>query len=213
MSATVQTSFREVHPERLREAMLAVLHKQTATMATIPTDPTELLGRLPSPDRFVSGAEQSSGQAEQSSGQPEEKAEAAAYFQSLLELGYLVASADGLDEREREMLALLVERITEDRVDRERLLLHLDDLDQISDRLGRSERLIRVAADFEDLLAREEALSFAVLVAMADGELMPEEIRVLLELGRHFSFPERAVIDAADRVAISIKQELEHRTD
>ena len=206
MNATVQTSFRDVKPERLREAMLAVLHKQTATMATIPTDPTELLGRLPSPDRFVSGAEQSSGQ-------PEEKAEAAAYFQSLLELGYLVASADGLDEREREMLALLVERITEDRVDRERLLLHLDDLDQISDRLGRSERLIRVAADFEDLLAREEALSFAVLVAMADGELMPEEIRVLLELGRHFSFPERAVIDAADRVAISIKQELEHRTD
>jgi hypothetical protein len=202
MGAVVKTSFRDVQPERLREAMLAVLQKQTSTMATVPTDPTELLGRLPPPERFVSGAEVSSEE-------PEGAGEAAAYFQSLLELGYLVASADGLDEREREMLALLIERMTESRVDRERLMLHLQDLDQTSDWLGRSERLIRVAADFEDLIAREEALSFAALVALADGELTPAEIRVLLELGKHFSFSERAVIDAADRVATSIQHELE----
>ncbi len=202
MGEVVQTSFRDVQPERLRAAMLAVLQKQTATMTAIPTDPAELLGRLPSQERFLSGAEQSSGETEQGG-------EAAAYFQSLLELGYLVASVDGLDEREREMLALLIEQITENRVDREKLLLHLDDLDQTSDRLGRTERLIRVAADFQDLVAREEALSFAVLVSMADGELTPEEIRVLLELGKHFSFSERAVIDAADRVATSIQRELE----
>jgi hypothetical protein len=180
----IQTSFRDVQAGRLRQAMLAVLQNQTATMPSVALDENQLLGRLPAQARFVSGAEQTA-QAE-----PDREGEAALYFQSLLELGYLVASADGLDEREREMLALLVEQITESRVAREKLLLHFADLDQTSDWLGRSERLMRVAA-------------------LADGELAEPEIRVLLELGKHFSFSERAVTEAVERVTASIRRELE----
>jgi tellurite resistance protein len=202
MGEAIENSFRDVQPGRLREAMLAVLQKQTATMPEASLDESRLLGRLPTQAQFVSGAEASSQE-------PDSEQAAAAYFQSLLELGYLVASADGLDEREREMLALLVERITESRVDREKLLLHFTDLDQTSDWLGRSERLIRVAANLDHLVAREEALSFAALVAMADGELTEAEIRVLMELGKHFSFSERAVRESVDRVAASIRSELE----
>jgi DNA-binding CsgD family transcriptional regulator len=202
MGAAVEINLRDVQPERLREAMLAVLQKQTATMPSASLDESRLLGRLPPAERVVSGAESSS---EEQDGEGEE----AVYFQSLLELGYLVASADGLDEREREMLALLVERITESRVDRERLLLHFADLDQTSDWLGRPERLIRMAANFEDLLSREEALSFAALVALADGELTDAEMQVLLELGKHLSLSETAVRETAHRVVASIKRELE----
>jgi len=192
----------EVGAERLGEAVRAVLAHQSAAMPDSSVDPSALIGRLPSKAQLKAGAEESV---------KDEAADAAAaeYFQSLLELGYLTASADGLAAEEREALALLVERATDSAVDREVLQLHFSDLDAGSEMLGRRERLARVAANLETAAGRQEAMSFATLVAIADGTLADAERDVLLELGQHFSMTAEQVQAVIDAVAASIKQELE----
>jgi tellurite resistance protein len=134
---------------------------------------------------------------------------AAAYFQSLLELGYLVASADGLADDERGALAHLVEHATDAAVHREALLLHFADLEAGSETLGRRERLVRTAAEFEDADAHTEALSFATLIAVADGQLADSEAAVLRELGSHFSLSADQVQVIVDGVVAAIKGQLE----
>jgi len=163
---------------------------------------TALVGRLPSPAKLRAGAEQALKE-------EAEDARAAEYFQSLLELGYLVASADGLAAEERETLALLLEHATDSIVNRDALHLHFTDLDATSAALGRSERLGRVAANLDTERAREEALSFAALVAMADGTLEPAELQVLIELGRHFALSPEQVQTVVARVADCVRQQLQ----
>jgi signal recognition particle receptor subunit beta len=143
----------EVAPARRLAAVRAVLARQSAEMPRQVVDPSALIGRLPSPAKLRAGAVQA--QKEEA-----EDARAAEYFESLLELGYLVASADGLAAEERETLALLLEHATESSVSRDVLQLHFSDLDATSAALGRSERLGRVAANFDSTHAREEAISF-----------------------------------------------------
>ena len=75
--------------------------------------------------------------------------------------------------------------------------------------LGRRERLARVASNFEDLASREEAISFAALIAIADGRLAEPETNALLELGTHFSFSEGQVKALLAQVVGSIKLALE----
>jgi tellurite resistance protein len=53
----------------------------------------------------------------------------ARYFQSILELGYLVASADGLAEEEKNALADLLEQVTGKVIDQGQLKLHFQDLE------------------------------------------------------------------------------------
>jgi tellurite resistance protein len=191
----------EVAPARRLAAVRAVLARQSAEMPRQVVDPSALIGRLPSPAKLRAGAVQA--QKEEA-----EDARAAEYFESLLELGYLVASADGLAAEERETLALLLEHATESSVSRDVLQLHFSDLDATSAALGRSERLGRVAANFDSTHAREEAISFAALVAMADGSLEPTELRVLLELGRHFALSAEQVETLVHHVANGITQQL-----
>jgi tellurite resistance protein len=105
------------------------------------------------------------------------------YFQSILEVGYLVAAADGFDDLERHALAGLLERVTGKAVDHAALELHFKDLDDAVAMLGRHERLRRAAADFESGTSKREALSFATLIAMADGKLAAPELQALTELG------------------------------
>jgi tellurite resistance protein len=118
--------------------------------------------------------------------------ETARRFQTLLELGYLVASADGFAEEERGSLAALLETVTGAAVDQEILQQHFRDLDDAVATLGRRERIARVAADLEDTETAEEAIGLAAAIAMADGCLTRAEHQVLLELGEHVKVsPER----------------------
>lgn len=114
-------------------------------------------------------------------------------FIAALELGYLTASADGLDERERDSIATTLEQITGIGFDHDSFAEHFADLDAAVDMLGRRERLARTAADFESDDARADAIRFAALVAMADGALHESEMVVLVEAGSHFEWPEDKV--------------------
>jgi tellurite resistance protein len=191
-----------VDPEKLRAAVCAALEQQRADRSAPFTGRTSPAGRLPSIGRLKAGAQETLKQRDQDARQAE-------YFQSLLELGYLVASADGLALQERVALAALVEEATGSVVARDMMQRHFTDLDGGAEVLGRRERLARVASNFEDRAAREEAMSFAALIAIADGKLADPEARVLLELGEHFSFSEEEVKAVLSQVAVSIKLALE----
>lgn len=125
------------------------------------------------------------------------------HFISALELGYLAASADGLDERERDTIATTLEQVTGIGFDHDSFAEHFADLDAAVAVLGRRERLARTAADFEDDEGRANAIRFAALVAMADGTLHESELTVLVEAGTHFKWAEDKVrglvTDAAAR--------------
>jgi tellurite resistance protein len=167
-------------PERLAAAVHAVMNDHNARSQTL------VEGRLPPPSRLRAGAA--------ATAQPDpSNLDVARYFQGLLELGYLVASADGLAGTEREALAALLEQVSGSVVDRQALLLHFGDLDAATEVLGRRERLVRVAAQFADEASRTEAIGFAALVAMADGRLDASEVEVLMELGAQFGMNERQV--------------------
>jgi hypothetical protein len=133
---------------------------------------------------------------------------AAQRFQALLELGYLAASADGLDAGERAALAALLENVTGKAVDAATLDMHFKDLDAAASMLGRRERLARVAADLGDHVARAEAIAFAALVAMADGRLAEPEMGVLVDLGASFSQSADQVRRLVDGVAASMEKAL-----
>jgi tellurite resistance protein len=156
---------------------------------------------LPTRDRLRAGAEQV--QKDETS-----ESEAARYFQALLEVGYLVASADGFADEERQALAELLEDATGRAVDQSVLKLHFQDLDQAVQMLGRHERLRRAAADFEDIGSREEALGFATLVAVADGIFAEPEAQALLELGGFMELSEQQIRGVVDRVVARIKKAL-----
>jgi tellurite resistance protein len=132
----------------------------------------------------------------------------ARYFQALLEVGYLVASADGLAEDERHALSELLEDATGAAVDRAAFELHFSDLDAATAMLGRHERLRRTAEEFEDRAAQEEALAFGILVAVADGELADPEQDALNELATHFGFTQQDTRGVLERVIGHMKHAL-----
>ncbi len=161
--------------------------------------PEALGGRLPSASHLKAGAEAVT---------HDQPGTAAVHFQSLLEIGYLIASADGFAEEERHALSTLLEAVLGRAVSHDDLELHFKDLDDAVDILGRRERLRRAAEDFEDGLSRGEALGFAALVAVADGHLAEPEAASLDELGSFLGM-ETAEVDAAiDRVVGDIKTRL-----
>lgn len=125
-------------------------------------------------------------------------------FMAVLELGYLAASADGLDASERDALAATLERVTGIGYDHDAFAAHFADLDAAVSALGRRERLARTAAELETDAAREDAIRFAALVAMCDGTLRAPELEVLDEAGTHFRWNAEKVhglvTDAAARV-------------
>jgi len=137
--------------------------------------------------------------------------ETSAYFQSILELAWLVSSADGFAEEERHALALLLENVTGKVVSHDVLASHFRDLAQGCEMLGRRERLRRAAEDFADRASRSEALGFATLVALADGRLTDPEQEALMDLGGFFGFSrdqvDHVIQDAVDR----LRAELQNR--
>ena len=123
---------------------------------------------------------------------------------AVLELGYLAASADGLDASEREALATTLERVTGIGYDHDAFAAHFADLEAAVAALGRRERVARTAAEFESDDTRADAIRFAALVAMCDGTLRAPELEVLNEAATYFRWSEDKVhglvTDAAARV-------------
>jgi tellurite resistance protein len=109
-------------------------------------------------------------------------------FMAALELGYLAASADGLEARERESIAATLQDVTGIGFDRLAFSQHFADLDHAVAALGRRERLARTAAEFETDDERTSVLKFAALVAMADGVLNEAELVVLQEAAAYFQW-------------------------
>ncbi|HUS32194.1 MAG TPA: TerB family tellurite resistance protein [Kofleriaceae bacterium] len=126
------------------------------------------------------------------------------HFMAALEMGYLAASADGLDETERDAIATTLEKVTGIGFDHDAFEAHFSDLDAAVLALGRRERLARTSAEFDNDDTRANVIRFAALVAMADGVLNAPELVVLEEVGSHFKWtPDRIrglVTDAAARV-------------
>jgi tellurite resistance protein len=127
-----------------------------------------------------------------------------ARLQAVLELGYLAASADGLDASERDTLASLLEAATGEFYDHHAFELHFADLDQAVEIFGRRERLARTTADLEDDAARADAIRFAALVAMADGRLHAPELAVLVEAGAYFAWDAARVRELVDDAAARV---------
>ena len=153
-------AFPDVDPERLLEALCAAVTGDGPRAVRLRTSASQCLVDEPS------------------------DVAAARWFQSLVELAYLVASADGFSDHERESLAHLIERATGRTVDHELLVLHLRELEVQTEVLGRHERFAR-AAEVRDQPSVDDALAFAALVAMADGTMAKPEKDALLELARH----------------------------
>jgi tellurite resistance protein len=187
--------------DKLLAAVRSVL---TRTVSSVPAGSAgkDGIGGLPSPDQLRAGAVESLKDDATDYG-------AAEYFQSVLELAYLVASADGLADGERDALAALVEHATDAAVNQEQLRLHFQDLDAAAEALGRRERMGRVAANFGDSARRHEALAFAALVAIADGTFDPAEKTALVELGQHFAMAIEQVQAVVDDVSASLKDALD----
>ncbi|MEB2310830.1 MAG: hypothetical protein OZ921_13010 [Sorangiineae bacterium] len=132
----------------------------------------------------------------------------AARFQSLLEIGYLVASADGFADEERTALAALLESVLGEAFTHDELDLHFRDLADGVEMLGRRERMRRAADDFDDGLSRSEALGFATLVAVADGVVAAPEARALEELGAFLGLGSDEVTQAVTRVTSELARRL-----
>lgn len=138
---------------------------------------------------------------------PEDDGAAARKFQALLEIGYLVASADGLADTERDGLARLLEQLTDSVIDHAALELHFKDLDEAVNALGRRERLGRAAADLADD-DRDGALTFAAAIAMSDGWLDEDEVKVLIELGGHLGIDADRVRELVEAVVHRVEGRL-----
>jgi tellurite resistance protein len=186
------TDLRHVGPERLGRAVQQLIERQSAGPSS--------RHRLPGTDQLRAGAEATRGGADDHS---------ARTFQSILELGYLVASADGFADEERRALAMMLEQATGSAVNRDELELHFKDLDEAVEMLGRRERLRRAAADFDDALGRTHAISFTALIAVADGELGQPEIEALTELGKCFELPVTEVLEIVEGVAREVERAVE----
>jgi len=195
VTETSELTLPAVEPERLFAAVSGALE-------TRPDGGVGLLAwHLPSPDRLREGATQAlAGNSEHP--------EAGAAFQGLLEVGYLVASADGLADSERHALAELLERVTGRVADRKIMEQHFADLDAACAMLGRRERLRRAAAEFEDPAARREALGFAALISLMDGAIGEPEREALVVLGEHFEMAEDEIVDVIGGVFKAVEKSL-----
>lgn len=188
MGLTIDLS--EHRPERLRDAIRELMQKA----------PESLGGRVPAAARMKQGAEALI---------KEQAGSSATYFQSLLEIGYLVASADGFADAERHALADLLENVMGKAVSHDVLDLHFRDLEEGVEMLGRRERLRRAAEDFEDGMSRGEALGFAALVAVADGQLAEPEAAALRELGSFLGLSEDEITTAVEGVTGEVAARLQ----
>lgn len=133
---------------------------------------------------------------------------AARRFVTVLELAYLVASADGFATSERASLSYLLQSVTGAAVDQADLERHFSDLDHAVEALGRRERMAASAAAIEDDAGREEAILLTALIAMADGVLSQIEMEALAQLATHMDLPPARAQSLVDKAARHVQEAL-----
>jgi tellurite resistance protein len=170
-----------VDANALAVAVGRVIQQQTRDAAAPSIGPRTLSGRLPSVASLDAGATSFVRASSEDAG-------AARHFLALLEAAYLVAVSDGVAAAERSAFAGLLAQATANRATAETLASILSEFDSALEREGRAARLADVAARFSDFVAREEALSFATLVTVADGAISRKEARGLIELSEALGF-------------------------
>lgn len=198
MSKLTLPEFPSVDRTRYGAAVRTLIEQQARDAAAPSVGPLSLSGRIPKLSALESGAAQSS-----------EQASVAQYFLGMLEAAFLVAAIDGgVSEAERAALGDLIAQVTNDPDGAKGLSALFDRFGADLTREGMPERLRAVAAHFEDFMAREEALSFATLIALADGSISRKEARGLIELAEHLGYSVGEVQALLDSIATSLKQEL-----
>ncbi len=194
MGSLTQLDLPDVSPDEFRRAIRVAVSMHAEEIAAPSVGPKALSGRLPSTDKLKDAV-----------GGKDEDAKAAEYFTSLLEVAYLVASADGLGDDELAAMTELVSHATGAAADKKTVEAYFADAKAASEALGRRERLARAASSFDDFMAREEAMSFAAIISIADGKLDSAEARALLELGEFFELSAGEVQAVVDQVVATVK--------
>jgi len=182
-------------------AVRRVIERQAADVAAPSVGPRALTGRLPAVARLERGAEQMLAESS-------EDADAARYFSAIVEACFLAAVADGFADEERSAVANLIAYVSGKAVSGERAGLMLDGFQKLLDEQGLEKRLDAVAGQFDDFVAREEAMSFAALVSLADRVLADKEALTLMALGKRFDFSKGEVQAVIQQVAASLAQAL-----
>lgn len=185
----------------LASAVRVVIERQASDAAAPSVGPGGLSGRLPPSTRFEKGGD------DLEKGSAEDAA-AVRHLLALLEAAYLTAAADGLAEAESAALADLIVQVTGAKIGAERLQNLFGRFATSIDAEGLEARLDAVAGAFDDFMAREEAMSFAVLVAIADGELSDKEAVTLIALGKRIDFSPGEVQAVVDSVATALQRAL-----
>ncbi len=195
MSALLLPALPRRSPSELRVALDHVI-EAALSQASPATGARILSGRLPSKQRLLDG---------QSALRADPDSAAARAQQALLECALVVASADRLTADEQAALESLFEHVLGD--PEVAGLLH--SLQQELEGRSVEQNLSAIAARLVSFDEREQALSFAVLAAIADRELAEPEADRLLDLGARFGFGVSEVQRLVDRVAKALKSALQ----
>lgn len=186
----------------LEVAVRRVIEKQATEVAAPSVGPRALMSRLPRINTD-SGAEDLFSTIPPSS---QSDVEAGRYFGAIVETCYLVSTIDGLAGEERGAVSALVGFATGDLISgktADGLFAAYADLVKEQ---GLEARLDSVAERLDDFVAREEAMSFAALVAVADRELASKEQVILMALAKRFEFSRGEVQAIVNQVAASLSQ-------
>jgi len=133
---------------------------------------------------------------------------AAQRFVTVLELAYLIASADGFARAERQSLSYLLQSVTGSAVKQADLERHFSDLDHAVAAMGRRERMAASAASIDDDDGRQETIMLTALIAMADGTLSRTEMDALTELATHMEMPLDRTEALVHKVAAYVREAL-----
>jgi tellurite resistance protein len=185
--------------DTLKRAVRNTIEMQAMDAASPSIGPRTLAARLPSATRLEAAAALL---AEKSG----EDAEAARHFLGLVEAAYLIACADGLADEERDALIDLIAHTTGGTVPGAMVDELFAGFQSALAKQGLEMRLREVAKSFDDFMAREEAMSFASLIAIADGVLSTKEEVALIALGARLDFSVGEVQAVVNQVAASLKR-------
>jgi hypothetical protein len=198
----------ECDSEVLAAAVRLVVEKQATDVAAPSVGPRALIARLPRIERMEQGAENLFSSVPPAN---QADAEAARYFGAIVETCYLVAIADGFAAEERGAVAALLGFATGDMVSHERAEGVFDAYAKLLEEQGLEARLDSIAERLDDFMAREEAMSFAALVAVADRELAAKEAVMLMALAKRFDFSRGEVQAVVKQVAATLAQAIREK--
>ncbi len=101
---------------------------------------------------------------------------------------YLVVAADGVSTEELSGLSKMVEVVTGEQLTPLRIQQYFNEFARGVAEAGRMARITAIRGTLNDFMTQKEALHVAALFAVADGQLVRKERRVLIELSEAFGF-------------------------